>query len=288
MQIDFNVKKIQELLTDFGRCTGLSVTLFDTSYNAIASGSAIDISFCPIIKRSAPYNGECQMCDQVKFITADKQKSTVLYMCHAGLTETVTPLLYDEITIGYIMLGKFIDKEGLYSDINRVRVAADTFQLDYKTLLKNYKKLPVISSKQLTWAINILHSCIQSLLYNQLIHLRNDILPQKIKEYILNNLQSPITVEHLCKEFFLSTKKLYTLFEQEFHLTVKGFILKERIRLAKKLLLNSDQSLTQISENTGFTDYSYFIRIFKKQTGLSPLKYRKNARELSVPPPNFR
>ena len=64
-------------------------------------------------------------------------------------------------------------------------------------------------------------------------------------------------------------------------MTVKDFILTERIHLAKKLLTSSDNSLTEISEKVGFNDYSYFIRIFKKRTGLSPLKYRKTSERLS-------
>lgn len=280
MKIEFNTEQIQTLLSAFGLSTGLSISLYDENYTWIASGNK-ERPFCPKIKVSKTYNGECMMNDQLRFIEAEKKKSAVLYTCHAGLTEMVTPLIYDDIVIGYIIIGQFIDEERNYADESLVQIAATKFDLNYEELLYDYQQSPVLSAEHLSAANLLLHHCIQSLLYNQLIRLQNNLLPQRIKEYILNNLDLPLSVESLCKKFFVSQKKLYNLFRDEFHTTVKDFILKERIRKAKKLLVNSDMTLIEISDKTGFTDYSYFIRIFKKRIGLSPLKYRKVSKEMS-------
>ena len=48
-----------------------------------------------------------------------------------------------------------------------------------------------------------------------------------------------------------------------------------KITWAKQLLLETDKTIAQISEDLGFVEDSYFVRIFKQETGETPLKYRK-------------
>ncbi|MGH2183156.1 helix-turn-helix domain-containing protein, partial [Enterococcus faecalis] len=49
-----------------------------------------------------------------------------------------------------------------------------------------------------------------------------------------------------------------------------------KITWAKRLLLETDNTIALIREDLGFVDDSYFVRIFKQQTGETPLKYRKS------------
>jgi len=48
-----------------------------------------------------------------------------------------------------------------------------------------------------------------------------------------------------------------------------------KIEQAKILLNKSDESITSIAERIGIPDVNYFIRVFRNETGTSPLKYRK-------------
>lgn len=52
-----------------------------------------------------------------------------------------------------------------------------------------------------------------------------------------------------------------------------------RIGKAKKLLTESDLGISEISRECGFTDYNYFIAVFKKMTGLPPGQYRTQKKE---------
>ena len=69
-------------------------------------------------------------------------------------------------------------------------------------------------------------------------------------------------------------------------LTSKGFerltydeIVNKKIQKAKELLADESLSIEQIAEQTGYNDYFYFTKVFKKNTGISPSKYRKNLLE---------
>lgn len=49
-----------------------------------------------------------------------------------------------------------------------------------------------------------------------------------------------------------------------------------RLNIAKQLLLESDFSITEIAYRCGFSDASYFSKVFRSSVGVSPLEYRKN------------
>ncbi len=56
--------------------------------------------------------------------------------------------------------------------------------------------------------------------------------------------------------------------------TLHDYLLEYRIEMAKNLLVTTAGSISSVADNTGFSSYSYFISRFKKETGLSPRKYR--------------
>lgn len=93
--------------------------------------------------------------------------------------------------------------------------------------------------------------------------------------YIHQNLSADISLESLAFEAGLSKNQLCALFKHETGLTAGCYILKRRIRTAKELLSNTEMSIAIIAESCGFHTLSYFCTLFKKETGLSPLQYRK-------------
>jgi AraC-like DNA-binding protein len=53
------------------------------------------------------------------------------------------------------------------------------------------------------------------------------------------------------------------------------FIKKAEVAEAKRLIVNTDMSMGDIAKAMGFTDGSYFCRMFKKELGISPMKFRQ-------------
>jgi AraC family transcriptional regulator len=68
---------------------------------------------------------------------------------------------------------------------------------------------------------------------------------------------------------------LATTFQKHFGVSVGEFFRLRRIAQARKILAQSDQSLSEVALLLGFSDQSHFCRTFKKQTGLSPLEFRR-------------
>lgn len=95
--------------------------------------------------------------------------------------------------------------------------------------------------------------------------------------YINNHIREKITLDELASAARLTPKYLSTLFHSETGLTLQSWITEKRINEAKNLLLYSPYSDNQISIMLAFHSQSYFIQVFKKQTGLTPGNYRKSS-----------
>jgi len=97
---------------------------------------------------------------------------------------------------------------------------------------------------------------------------------QKIKEYIDKSFQNPaLSVSLIAEKFGISEVYLRKLFLSNLGQTPKQYILDLRIKTAKSLLTNSSKSVTQISEECGFSSVYHFCRIFKSKTNMTPLEY---------------
>lgn len=92
-------------------------------------------------------------------------------------------------------------------------------------------------------------------------------------DYINNNYDMPLTLESVAKNSFVSVNHLCRLFLEHCGTTVAKYITSKRITEAKKMLL-SGKSVTDVAMKCGFGDYSGFIRVFKKNVGITPGKYR--------------
>ena len=95
------------------------------------------------------------------------------------------------------------------------------------------------------------------------------------KDYMVNNFQNELTVSGIAKEVNLSPSYFSKLFKEGTALSPYDYLLSVRLDKAKELLINSDMPIGVIAYRCGFNSTSNFIYFFKKETGLSPLKFRK-------------
>ncbi len=97
----------------------------------------------------------------------------------------------------------------------------------------------------------------------------------KIVSFLNGNYTRAITLEEICKTFFISKMSLCTKFKFYMHCTVNEYLTRLKLTKAKELLVNTDKSIEKIAAECGFSSANYFGLIFKKEIGLSPLNYRK-------------
>lgn len=97
----------------------------------------------------------------------------------------------------------------------------------------------------------------------------------EVAEYIRDNCHENISLQTLSERFFVSKCYLSRIFKEVTSFTVNEYLTVQRIKRGRKLLETTDYSITQVSEMAGFESVTYFEKVFKKQMGQTPLRYRK-------------
>lgn len=97
---------------------------------------------------------------------------------------------------------------------------------------------------------------------------------EAICEYIRQNLSTDLKLERIAEQFYFSSSYLRKLFKEEYGVTLKGFILNERIGLAKRLLEDPSIRIIDVAERVGYMSVTSFSKTFKIETGTSPGEYR--------------
>lgn len=95
-----------------------------------------------------------------------------------------------------------------------------------------------------------------------------------IIQYIKDNITTKIDVDRLSEKACMSRANFFRKFKEEFGFTPADYILKERIRLAKKCLQDPLNTVTQACYISGFQNLNYFIRAFKKEVGVTPKAFQ--------------
>lgn len=161
---------------------------------------------------------------------------------------------------------KFILLSG-YSEFEYAREALRLGVLDYwlKPLDPNevHRKLELIST------LLVKESYYES-------SVENDDYFQAIITYIRENCHERIQLTDLARTFGFNKNYLCSMFTDRIGVTFVQYLTDIRIQKACNLLHNSTYSIEEIGRLCGIPDAAYFNKVFKKSTGLTPGKYRKN------------
>lgn len=98
----------------------------------------------------------------------------------------------------------------------------------------------------------------------------------KAIQYFNTHYMDDINVEKYAADHHMSPCWFIRSFRKHIGTTPRQHIISARIVHAQSLLENTELSISKIASTIGYEDPRYFARIFKKQTGISPLEYRKS------------
>lgn len=109
----------------------------------------------------------------------------------------------------------------------------------------------------------------------------NDALVEKLINYIIDNITSPdLKIDDISEAMGMSRSVLYNRLKTGVGMTPSDFVRHIRIMKATEYLRDTDDTLTTIAFNVGFTDPKYFSKVFKKEIGVVPTEYRERTRKV--------
>lgn len=98
----------------------------------------------------------------------------------------------------------------------------------------------------------------------------------EIKTYIQDHYADNLNAAEIAQKFFLNASYLSTLFKEKTGLNLTAYVEGIRMEKAKHLLEKSSQSVTDVAIAAGYSDSSYFSKVFKRYSGMTPRQYRDN------------
>lgn len=155
------------------------------------------------------------------------------------------------------------------------------------TLIKTHPDCAGLDYSQVEWACDnavSVPSLVNSFIKYTLEAIQpyfNSIMTQNIRpiqlaiEYINEHYGDPLSLEMVAEYVHLTPPYFSQLFKKETGSTFIDYLTLQRMNQAKRLLRHSDLSVSEIVEQTGYSDAKYFSRVFTKSFGISPQKYRK-------------
>lgn len=103
---------------------------------------------------------------------------------------------------------------------------------------------------------------------------------REIADYIKAHYAEKITLADLSRRFAMSEKYISEYFSRNFRQNLTDYCNGYRIKKACELLGGTEMSITQVANEVGFDNISYFIKVFKRLIGTTPLQFRKTSQSI--------
>jgi len=261
-----NKQEIVTVLRELNKITHFRVSLHGADYEEIAAFPESALPFCAAVNSVGREHAACLDCDSLACRAALEKKDTHIYKCRYGLTEAVSPLYNFGTLTGFLMMGQVAESpEEAESALARLR-----------TLIGDGTDIPIpIVSPDMTGSfVRIMTICAQYLTLSNAIPGSKPSVAERAKKYIGENLSKKFGIGDICDRLGCSKSTLLTSFKAKYGVTVGNYITDMRIEKAKHLLLEGERTVNEIALESGFSDQSYFSKVFSAKCGVPPSEYR--------------
>ena len=157
--------------------------------------------------------------------------------------------------------------------LSPVRFSSDDIGADF--FIKNLLSFNIIDGLKIH---NSIYSVLLSLIEKYDLNLKSRKFSPCVKkaiEYIRRNLSAQLSVEEIASYAYVSKSTLTKKFHNELSMSITNYVYDSLMFKAGQLLLQSNLSVSSVSEKLGFSDQFYFSKRFKAKFGMSPREYRK-------------
>ena len=208
----------------------------------------------------------CKICNLEIMIEYPKELTGIFTSAYLGKVNNFSDfasVLQDNIVLN--------DTENILNTLKKIHVASDKNNGDYESYLH-------IQSLMLYLLID-LGRCYKNMPANHQNAYIRSIYITKCIGIVNNGISEKLSPKKIAKSLSISESYLHRQFKEFLGMTFSVYVNKQSIELAKNILLNSNDSISKISESVGFGTRQYFNMVFNKYEHVSPALYRKLARQ---------
>lgn len=269
----FDTQKLQEVLKDFYTAVGIRISIFDDEFNAVTEYPLVPPKFCANIRATRAGREACRACDRAACLRAQKLREAHIYTCHAGLTEAITPIQLDGGVIGYAILAHMMPAEDYSAAQENACSLAARFGTAREDSLAALREIAPRPAEQIHAAARVLDALAAYVQMRNFARLGGGTAAREIEKFVSENLSGKLSADLLCKHFHCSRSSLHQIARRAFGMGIMEYVASRRIERAKRCL-REGMSIAEAAAASGYEDYSYFCRAFRRAEGCSPGEYR--------------
>jgi ligand-binding sensor protein len=279
MEPYFDFNELKKRIKDFYTVSHIRVAVFDNSFNEVCDYPLERSPICFLMRKNEKFDNACRLCDKEHMEIASKSTTPYIYKCHAGIYEIIVPINFSGQLIGYLFFAHILNYPSHDAAWAEISKAVEAYGINALEAKEDLLHMPLFDSSYLQAASSILQAAASYLCVEHIAYLRYEDLPMKIDKYIKDNLGGNLTCKAICEQFHLGRTALYEMANRIYKEGIAEHIRVLRLAKAEEIIKEKpDIKISDLAEQVGFSDYSYFIVAFKRATGLTPhgyaMKYR--------------
>ncbi len=278
MIANFDIENLKAFLKDFYTAVGIRISVFNDEFELVTEYPETAPEICKLIRKSDEGSNACKQCDYNACLNAKKLSKQLIYLCHAGITEAVTPIKYDGVVLGYVILAHMMPVENYNEAIYKAVNLISKYNVDKTTAESLLKKITPKSKEEINASVNLCNAIASYIYVSNLVKFKDEDTSLKITQYINKNIAFDLSSATICKQFLISRTKLYELSINSFGMGISQYVTELKIKKAKELL-KLDYSVNKVAEAVGFLESNYFTKVFKKITGVTPTEYKNEIKK---------
>ncbi len=263
-------EEISSVLAELHNITGFRVSLHGADYSEIAAYPKEKCSLCRLVHGVPSEYEKCVASDKAACRSAIDKRDTHIYKCRFGMTEAVSPLYNFGTLTGFLMMGQ------VYENRENMAYWRETFSklgIGDALLDEALAKVRRVDSGMVESLVKIMTICAQYLTLSHAIPKSKPSVAQLAKEYISSHFHRKVTIQLICNEIGCSKSALITAFKREYGTTVNQYLNEVRLFEAVHLIENGECTIGEVAEACGFSDQSYFSKVFSARYGVPPSEY---------------
>ncbi len=265
-----NKPEITMILAELYKITGFKITMYNADFEQISAYPAEAHPFCRLVNKDDGEHRKCRECDKRACTAALENRDTYIYRCRYGLTEAVSPLYNFGALSGFLMMGQIAESDTVAIDAVKMAGAV----LRGEDARKIISTIPVVKPGMVSSFIKIMTVCAQYITLSNALPSRKPTVAEMAKKYICENLGHKLSIGEICHSIGCSKSTLLTAFKKRYGCTINDYITGERLKQARAMLRSTEKKINEIAMESGFSDQSYFSKVFTAEHGMSPSEYR--------------
>jgi ligand-binding sensor protein len=209
--------------------TGIRITVFDDTFHELAAYPEQIADFCQIIRSDENAAAQCHHCDKSACETAAKRRAPYTYQCHAGLTESIAPIILGNIVIGYLFFGHVFSCPSHEEGWKQIQTCCKNYHLDLQALKTSSMRQPIITEDYIASASHIMQAVAVYLCMERMVSLHQQELPVQIDVYIQEHFTEKIDAVGIAEHFGIGKTQLYEIARQSYGMGIAEHIRTLRI-----------------------------------------------------------